>query len=63
MAELLSSLHILIPRSLKEKVGLVVKSFVQPVFPAGDLWYIHWKYRPKTEMSPSDLRYLSLNFT
>ena len=43
MAELLRSLHILIPRSLKEKVGLVVKSFVQPVFPARDLWYIHWK--------------------
>ena len=63
MVELLRSLHILIPRSLKEKVGLVVKSFVQPVFPARDLWHIHWKYRPKTEMNPSDLRYLSLNFT
>jgi len=36
MAELLRSLHILIPRSLKEKMGLVIESFVQPEFPARD---------------------------
>ena len=36
MVELLRSLHISIPRSLKEEMGLVIESFVQPVFPVRD---------------------------